>query len=178
MEPREEIAADAALYVLGQLDPESSARFEARLKDGCEIARAEVAAFTETAAALGLTAAPQDPPPALRSRLMAQIAGETKPSMPGMTVVRAHESGWFPGPAPGVEVRLLQKKRTMLIRMAPGSRLPVHHHDLSEQCLMLEGTVTDGEVTVAAGDYIVMNAGTTHRELWTDTGATFLIAYT
>jgi quercetin dioxygenase-like cupin family protein len=177
VELREEIAADAALFVLGQLDDEAKARFEARLKDGCEITRAELAAFGETAASLGSAAPSHAPPPGLRSRLMARIAAETPLPQSGVVVVRARETGWFPGPAPGVEIRLLHKKRTMLVRMAPGARLPVHHHDLSEQCLVIEGTVTDGEVTVGPGDFVFMAAGTTHRELWSETGATFLIAY-
>ena len=179
MEQREEIAADAALFVLGQLDADAAARFDARLREGCEVTRAEYAAFTETAASLSFTAPSELPPPSLRDRLMARIAAEPrKPDHSGVVVVRANESGWMPGPAPGVDIRLLHKQRTMLVRLAPGARVPVHHHDLSEQCLVIEGTVTDGETTVSAGDYVFMPAGTTHSELWSETGCTFLIAYT
>ena len=173
---REEIAAEAALFALGQLDPESSVRFEARLTDGCQIARTELAAFTETAAALGLAVPSQQPPASLRDRLMARIAAEPTLS-PGRLIVRSNETAWMPGPAPGVEIRLLNKTKTMLVRLAPGARVPVHHHESSEQCLVLEGTVSDGEVTVGAGDYIFMSAGTTHNELWSPNGCTFLIAY-
>jgi quercetin dioxygenase-like cupin family protein len=172
VEQREEIAADAALFVLGQLDADAAARFEARLKEGCEIARSEYAAFTETAASLSFAAPSAAPPASLRDRLMTRIAHS------GVVIVRAHETGWMPGPAPGVEIRLLHKKKTMLVRLAPGARVPVHHHDLSEQCLVIEGTVTDGETTVSAGDYVFMPAGTTHSELSSETGCTFLIAYT
>ncbi len=175
MEQREEIAADAALYVLGQLDAESTARFEARLKDGCQIARPEYGGFIETIAAIGFTAPLQQPPPSLRAKLMARIGGGGAVS--GATIVRADESSWMPGPAPGVEIRLLLKKSTMLVRLAPGARVPSHHHGLSEQCLVMEGTLTDGENTVSAGDFVFMPAGSTHNELWSETGCTFLIAY-
>ncbi len=178
MEQREEIAADAALFVLGQLDAEAAARFEARLREGCEITRAEYAAFSETAASLSFSAPSNQPPPGLRDRLLARIAAEPRKPESAAVVVRATETGWLPGPAPGVQIRLLHKKRTMLVRLAPGARVPVHHHDLSEQCLVIEGTVTDGDITVSAGDYVFMPAGTTHSELWSERGCTFLIAYT
>lgn len=175
MEQREEISADAALFILEQLDPEASSRFEDRLKDGCEIARAEYAAFSEVAATLGLSVTPQIPPAGLRDRLMSRVAAETPDQ--GRLLVRSNEGRWLPGPAPGVEIRLLYKKRTMLVRLAAGARLPVHHHAYAEQCLVLEGTVTDGETTVGPGDYVLMPAGSTHPELFSETGATFLIAY-
>ncbi len=173
MESREEIAADAALYVLGQLDTEASARFEAQLRAGSEVSLAEFNAFTDTAAALGSAAPAHQPPLGLRDRLMARIAESS-----AMQVVRRDESGWLPGPAAGVEIRLLLKTKTMLVKLAPGARVPTHHHNSEEQCLVLEGQLTDGQVTVEAGDFVYMPIGSTHNELWSDTGCLFLIAYT
>ena len=176
MEPLEEIAADAALFVLGQLDPEAAARFEARLASGCEATRAEYLAFLDTAAQVSLAAPAQQPPPGLRSRLLAGIA-QPQPDHTGMVVVRGEETGWLPGPAPGVEIRLFHKKKTMLVKLAPGARTPSHHHRSDEQCLVISGSMTDGEITVNTGDFVYMPAGTTHGELWSETGCTFLIAY-
>ena len=172
MESREEIAADAALFVLGQLDTEASARFEAQLRAGSEVYLTEFDAFNHTAAALGATAPAHQPPPGLRDRLMARVAQSL-----AMQVVRRDESGWLPGPAPGVEIRLLHKTKTMLVKLAPGARVPMHHHESEEQCLVLEGRLTDGQVTVEAGDFVYMPAGSTHGELCSDTGCIFLIAY-
>jgi quercetin dioxygenase-like cupin family protein len=182
VEPREEIAADAALFALGQLDPEASASFEARLKAGCRVCQAEYASFAETAACLSFSAPIQAPRPALKDRLMAQIAGGEASSTAAaphraMTVVRSEDSSWMPGPAPGIEVRFLHEMTTMMVRMAAGARLPVHHHHAAEQCLIVEGSVTDGTVTAQVGDYIFMPAGSTHSELWSVTGTTFLISY-
>jgi anti-sigma factor ChrR (cupin superfamily) len=171
VESREEIAAEAALFVLGQLDPEASARFEAQLQVGSEVYLAELNAFSDTAAALGSAAPTHSPPPALRDRLMARIA---QPSL--MQVVR-HDTGWLPGPAPGVEIRLLHQTKTMMVKLAPGARIPPHHHHSAEQCLVIEGRLTDGKVTVEAGDFVYMPAGSTHSELWSETGCKFLIAY-
>ena len=92
-------------------------------------------------------------------------------------VVRHDETGWLPGPAPGVEIRLLHQTKTMLVRLAPGARVPTHHHHSAEQCLVIEGRLTDGQVTVEAGDFVYMPAGSTHSELWSETGCKFLISY-
>lgn len=122
------------------------------------------------------------PPSSLKDQLMVRIAAESAsalhPDHSAMVVVRAGESPWHPGPLPGVSVRLLNKKKTMLVRMEPGALLPMHHHPESEQCLVLEGSVTSGGVTVGAGDYVYMPAGSTHDDLRSgDSGCTFLIAY-
>lgn len=108
---------------------------------------------------------------------MARIAAEPRQDHSAMVVVRGDELPWLPGPAPGVSIRLLNKQKTFIVRMEPGSSLPVHHHTESEQCLVLEGSVSTEGVTVHAGDYVFMPAGSTHGKLHTDTGCTFLIAY-
>ena len=180
MEEREEIAAEAALYAAGHRDSASAARFEARLRDGCQIAASEYAGFAEITALLLADGLPLvTPPPALRDRLLARIAAVEPPATPqsGMVVARAADARWLPGPAPGVEVCLLHEKKTMLVRLSPGARVPPHHHASAEQCLVLQGSLTDGETTVEAGDFIFMPAGSTHRELSSSAGCTFLIAY-
>lgn len=94
-----------------------------------------------------------------------------------MKIVPADASPWWPGPVPGVELRFLNGRKTFLVRMAPGSSLPLHHHDHAEQCLVLEGSVHSEGATVRAGDYIYMPAGSTHQPIHTEEGCTFLIAY-
>ena len=160
------------MFVLGQLDPEASARFEAQLQARSDVYLSEFIAFSDTAATLGLAAPAHSPPPDLRDRLMTRIAQSSL-----IQVVRHDETGWLPGPAPGVEIRLLHQTKTMLVRLAPGARVPTHHHHSAEQCLVIEGRLTDGQVTVEAGDFVYMPAGSTHSELWSETGCKFLISY-
>ena len=187
MGEREEISAAAALFAVGHLDSASSARFVARLRDGCQVAVAEYAAFAETtAAALQASLPLHTPPSALRDRLLARIAVTVAPQPPpavvqpgpsAMVVTRAADAHWLPGPAPGVQVCLLREQKTMLVRLSPGACVPPHHHASAEQCLVMQGSLTDGEITVYAGDYVYMPAGSTHRELSSAEGCTFLIAY-
>ena len=81
--------------------------------------------------------------------------------------------------APGVEVRRLLGRKTLLVRMQPGAVFPEHEHLQMEQCYVLEGSVTDSDgLTANAGDFICMPAGITHQPIHTMTGCVFLIAYT
>jgi anti-sigma-K factor RskA len=58
-------------YVLGALDGEDLAAFEAHLKEGCGICRRELPELEATARALLLAADEVEPSPALRSRILA-----------------------------------------------------------------------------------------------------------
>jgi anti-sigma factor ChrR (cupin superfamily) len=71
---------------------------------------------------------------------------------------------------PGIETKTLLVDRgsgllTMLLRMAPGARLPDHEHVLIEQTYVLEGSLVCGEGECNAGDYVWRPAGSRH-EAW------------
>jgi ChrR Cupin-like domain len=174
----EEIQAQAALYVLGALPPEEAARFEQRLRSGCPLCHAEFDACEVVAEVLPLAAPEAVPPPHLRARILAAIGGPEEPGLGEGVIIRAGENGWRPSPVPGVELRRLHGGSTMLVRMAPKTHYPPHHHDLTEQCLMLEGSLTTNGVTARAGDFVYYPAGSDHGSLYTEDGCLFLVAYT
>ncbi|MCW5620000.1 MAG: cupin domain-containing protein [Burkholderiales bacterium] len=71
---------------------------------------------------------------------------------------------------PGCESKVLLFDRhsgllTMLLRMAPGARLPDHEHVHIEQTYVLEGSLVCGEGECMAGDYVWRPAGSRH-EAW------------
>jgi anti-sigma factor ChrR (cupin superfamily) len=71
---------------------------------------------------------------------------------------------------PGVETKTLLVDRergllTMLMKMAPGARLPDHEHVEIEQTYVLEGTLVCGEGECKAGDFVWRPAGSRH-EAW------------
>ena len=121
-------------------------------------------------------AAPDAKPPAeLRQRILNSIT----PKVPDIgTLVRPGDTPWEESPIPGVAVRKLNGRKTMLVRMAPGTVYPQHEHALAEQCLVLEGSIRSGDMTASAGDFTYMPAGSTHSPLYSDTGCLLLIAYT
>jgi anti-sigma factor ChrR (cupin superfamily) len=70
----------------------------------------------------------------------------------------------------GVEMKTLLVDRdtgvvTLLMKFAPGARLPDHEHVLIEQTYVLEGSLVCGEGECKAGDYVWRPAGSRH-EAW------------
>lgn len=83
---------------------------------------------------------------------------------------------WHPTPFPGIDQKILLRDEerglvTALVRMAPGSRLPLHEHADVEQTYVLEGSLADDEGNdITAGNFIWRPAG--HRHVaWSPKGA-------
>ena len=64
-----------------------------------------------------------------------------------------------------------------MIRLEPGAWAPAHEHPADEECLVLAGTLWQGDVFLQAGDFHVARPGMKHGELRTDTGALVYIRY-
>jgi anti-sigma factor ChrR (cupin superfamily) len=176
----QEIEEQAALFALGALEPEDAKRYRARLASGCPLCVSEVQECESVLVGLTLSATPVSPPPHLRSRLLERIGEGAKAGHPANAqgrVVRAQEAPWKPSPFPGVDMRFLHERKTMLVRMAPNTTIPAHPHSAAEQCLVLEGSITSDGLTVHAGDFIYMPAGSSHDDLRSESGALFLITY-
>ena len=174
----DETAALAALFALGALPADEAARFEQRLASGCTLCQAEVRESRDVVAALPLSAPEVAPPPSLRDRLFERIGvNPATAAASDLTLVRAGDTEWKQT-APGVQIRPLLKKSTMLVRLAPNTWLPEHDHAAAEQCLVLEGSISCAGVTAYAGDFTYMPAGSHHDPLYSPDGCLLLIAYT
>lgn len=62
------------------------------------------------------------------------------------------------------------KTVTFLLRAQAGVTMPGHSHGVHEECLVLEGEFTLGDLTLRAGDYHVALAGADHPVASTRTG--------
>jgi len=178
---RREVEEQAALYALGALGPEEAGSFQKRLAAGCPLCCSLFEECRTTVAALPLASPEMAPRPELRQRLMERIGvpeSAPKPKPSAGTLVRPGDTPWEKAPAPGVEIRPLLGKKTVLVRMAPGTYLPEHEHRFGEQCLVLEGSVQSDDMVAHAGDFTFMPAGSTHSQLYSQTGCLLLIAYT
>ncbi len=73
---------------------------------------------------------------------------------------------WEPSEHPGVETKTLYRelsgRQTVLVRMAPGARLPEHRHRGVEQSFVLEGTLVDDEGACTAGNFVWRRPGSVH----------------
>jgi anti-sigma factor ChrR (cupin superfamily) len=130
------------------------------------------------AAALGQALAPITPEgkraDALRARVLAHTQ-QPQGDAHGLVTVQAAEGQWrwF---APGITIKELYvdeaaHTRSFLLKLDPGARLPPHEHRTDEECIVLEGELSLGDLTVGAGGYHLAPAGVPHAEITTRTGA-------
>lgn len=82
----------------------------------------------------------------------------------------------------GVRLHAVGGEQVLLCRVTyePGKRVPRHHHDATEQVMVIvDGSLdmtVEGEMrTLRAGDVVVVNRGLEH-ELYSETGVTFFEA--
>lgn len=104
----------AAAYALDALDPDERDSFEAHLAE-CADCTAEVAGFTGTAALLG-SAVAQPPPPALRDRILAEIATTRQHDVLGPAASAPAGSSQPPEPpAPVASLDAARRRRTRVM---------------------------------------------------------------
>lgn len=125
--------------------------------------------FAEWAEALR----PVAPPPGLRERIMERVRSAHPPTT--LRTIRAGGEGWTEF-IPGIRFKILHRDEaggtnSLLARLDPGATMPPHIHGTNEECLVLEGEITLGDVTVRAGDYHFAPKGAEHGALSTRTGA-------
>lgn len=174
-----DLTTDVALDALGLLDEEE----REALRHALKAARASQAAgLYETAAAgLAFSTPPVEPPAALRDRLMARIAATPQPRRPTPLSFVMHDEGWMPHPqVAGIQLKqlALDEQRgvaTLLMRVAPGTVYPAHHHHGAEECYVIDGDVFAGGRHLAAGDFHHADAGSDHQPLSTVNGCTVLL---
>ncbi|HEX6705947.1 MAG TPA: cupin domain-containing protein [Albitalea sp.] len=105
----------------------------------------------------------------IKRRLLDRIAVDA-----GLQVAVPAQAGTWRPFVPGVEIKVLHKSGetlSYLLRMAPGSELPNHRHPHDEECVVVEGVVEMGGLTLGPGGYLMERAGTLHAPLRTAAGA-------
>lgn len=110
----------------------------------------------------------------LRARILDRVQRK-----PDFITVR-HQEGVWVTIAPGVSTKLLHRSATahsFLVRLAPGAAFPAHDHEGEEECLLLEGDATLGEIHATPGDYQVAMSGTRHKTITTQGGALIFVRY-
>lgn len=179
----------APAYALGALDPADAALMQ-QIAAHDPAVRDEVAAFINAAAALARQVTRAIfPAPELRDRILDRIRNTPQakppgtsgsPATPGFVFKGAGAEGWRPGPVPGLRFKVLSVSRDMgywmlLADLQPGSSIPTHDHQGSEQVYVLSGDlVTEGR-TLGPGDFLHAEPGTHHHELISPHGCMALL---
>lgn len=128
--------------------------------------------------ALLLSVTPVLPPVNRASALRARVLALANQSDTGqLQTIRADEGRWR-SIAPLVDMKTLYddgSSRSVLIRLQAGARLPAHDHAADEECIVLEGEGSIGDIFLRAGDYHLARKGMRHGETFTATGALLFI---
>lgn len=114
---------------------------------------------------------PVQPPASLRGKVLNRIR-QSGPHDQFITVRK--EQNWRVL-IPGVEVKVLYVDesagtKSFLLRAQAGVALPPHGHHADEECQVLEGSFSFGDVTLHAGDYHLARKGGMHPASTTQTG--------
>jgi anti-sigma factor ChrR (cupin superfamily) len=184
----EELEERASLYALGALNQHEARSFEEHLAEGCEACATGLSGFEAVVSSLACGAPDATPPASAREKLLARLGKETEPTPPAANsvddasqplVVRAGEGRWHEMCA-GVLFKQLfadatRQTVTSLVRMQPGSQIPMHRHRGIEECYVIEGDVFANNETLGAGDYTCAMEGSIHHAISTNHGALLLI---
>lgn len=104
--------------------------------------------------------------------------GQRDAPTPGQTrVVRPAELPWQQL-GPGIRCKVLHRDEaagsaTVLFHFAPGTQAPAHEHMGLEQTYILEGSLSDHDGIVRAGELALREAGSVHAA-YTETGSLHL----
>jgi len=95
-------------------------------------------------------------------------------------VVDSTQLPWLESPLPGVQRRLLARdggevaRATSVVRYAPGARFDAHVHELGEEILVLEGTLSDELGDYGPGTFIKNPPGSKHAP-FSESGCTLFV---
>ena len=113
---------------------------------------------------------PLAPPAGLRAKVLERI----RQPEPDFLTLRV-DTGWE-SVAPALEIKLLtydtrSGTKSFLVRAQAGACMPAHHHHGYEECLVLEGEITLGDMVLRAGDFHGAQSHTQHPSICSDRGA-------
>lgn len=143
------------------------------------------ASLGAVAARLAFGAPVAAPSPKVRRQLLARVRESVRTPPVGWRFESVSASeGWRMAGFPGVRVKTLSVDEgrdvvTLLLEMAPGSRIPDHlHDDGADEGFVISGDVVTGGRLMRAGDYYYAGAGTPHTNTVSTGGCTALVSLT
>jgi anti-sigma factor ChrR (cupin superfamily) len=179
----------AASYSLGALSQQEARAFENHLAEGCEACRQELASFEATLTAIAFAEETVAPSMKVRDRLLSRLSDqapahealleESGTDAAQFVSIRGSEGGWRQL-LEGVMVKQLYVDRisgitTSLVKMQPGSSLPMHRHQGVEQFYIIEGDCNVRGEVLGPGDYHCAAIGSIHETTFTVNGTMFLL---
>jgi len=161
----------AALDALGILSDDEQAELR-RLAASADSATLDDAnLYREAVAQLASSLDAATPPPDIKHKILGAVA---RPN-----TVRANEGKWT-NIAPGVRLKKLSSDRArntvmVLMEMQHGAAVPPHEHRHAEDSYIIRGSARLGDLTLFAGDFHHVEAGSRHDSIVSDDGCLALL---
>ena len=111
----------------------------------------------------------------MKSRLLARVRADNNEGNT-VTIVKSDDGWeWF---SPRVKMKVLRSdpaSTSYLLKLEAGAIVWPHRHRQDEECMVLEGEISIGDLRVGAGAYHLAPAGMVHQPIRTDVGATLFL---
>jgi len=104
-----------------------------------------------------------------------RMSAEEQSQVIGTLTVHEDEGEWI-NIKPKVFIKPLSLDRnagtrSFLMRLEAGAQWPAHEHSVDEECIVLQGNITIGDLTIAQGDYHLAPKGVRHEQFISKQGA-------
>ncbi len=168
----------ASEYALGMLSHGERTLVEEDAARDPELA-ARIAWWTDCFSPLSAANDEIDPPGYLFDRIEQLLDRQAAAGGGGSVTVRESEGQWIEI-APGARKKHLYYddkscSEAFLIDLDPGAHLPEHGHDGTEDCLVLSGDFSIGDLKLKAGDFHAAFLASRHAACRSDTGCRLFI---
>ena len=153
------VLADA----IGALDDVERSDLHAHLAALSPSDQEAVGRLYDTALLVAASADLYEPPPHIRERVLAQT------SQPRQYTVIS-DSAWADSGVPGIDAKVLAVDRerglvTMLLRGKVGAVYPSHSHTAPEECYVVRGSISIGDLVLRAGDFHHADPDSDHDDI-------------
>ena len=165
-------------FALGILEPRNRAEIAEHLAV-CDVCCALSARIQDDVAMLSEIGPTATPRPGLWDELERRVTEQrtqehdaTRAAVestlpPGAEIVRRTGGEWRDASVEGVRFKILHedpvaRRHTVLYQMDPGTGYPPHVHGGDEECFVLEGDLSVGDIVMGPGDYQRVEGGTRH----------------
>ncbi|MEO1251316.1 MAG: cupin domain-containing protein [Pseudomonadota bacterium] len=171
-------AALASEYALGLLSQGERLEVEARIERDSAFAD-HVEWWIRCFAPLSSASREVKPPADLFDRIDEQIERQVAAGGGRSATIRASEGRWIEI-APGARKKTLyydeqSQSEAFLIELEAGASLPQHDHDGTEDCLVISGDFSIGDLKLSAGDFHAAFAASRHAPCRSEEGCQLFI---
>jgi anti-sigma factor ChrR (cupin superfamily) len=98
----------------------------------------------------------------------AQAADRSAPFEGQTKIVNVNDMPWQDATTPGIKFKVLYRDettgaQTLILKFEPGAKTPLHQHTGLEQTFVLQGSMSDHDGTISAGNFVWRQAGSIHQ---------------